>query len=222
MATRVLIAEDDRRVRTLISWRLEAEGYRVEAVGDGTLALAAIERRLPDLLVLDLNLPGVSGLDVLRQVRGTPTIIVSARTGEQDRIHGLDAGADDYLVKPFSPDELAARARALLRRTNGEATIEAGALVIDRGSREVRLNGVPVALSPREFDLLAFLAASPRKPFTREQLLQSVWHSSAGWQTPGTVTQHMHRLRHKLERDPSHPVWLRTVSRAGYRFDPQG
>jgi two-component system phosphate regulon response regulator PhoB len=216
----VLVVEDDRKVRTLIMWRLEAEGYRVEAVGDGTLALAAFERRIPDLLVLDLNLPGVPGLDVLRRAQGTPTIIVSARTGEQDRIIGLDAGADDYLVKPFSPDELAARARSLLRRTCGTSTIEAGALVIDRAARQVRLDGEAIELSPREFDLLAFLAGSPRRPFTREQLLQHVWHSSAGWQDPGTVTQHMHRLRHKLERDPAHPVWLRTVSRAGYRFDP--
>ncbi len=220
MPAKVLVVEDDRKVQTLIRWRLEGEGYDVHTVGDGALALAAIERHPPDLIVLDLNLPGVAGLDVLRRVRGTPTIIVSARTGEADRILGLDCGADDYLVKPFSPDELAARARSLLRRTNPTVRIEAGALTIDRCSREVTRDGVPVELSPKEFDLLAFLAASPRRPFTREQLLQSVWHSSAGWQDPGTVTQHVHRLRHKLERDPEHPVWLRTVSRAGYRFDP--
>jgi two-component system, OmpR family, phosphate regulon response regulator PhoB len=220
MAARVLVVEDDRRVQKLISWRLEADGHRVHAVDDGTLALAALERRRPDVLILDLNLPGVPGLDVLRGAEGTPTIIVSARTSEQDRILGLDAGADDYLVKPFSPDELAARVRALLRRTSGTTTIEAGALVIDREARQVRLDGRCIELSPREFDLLAFLAASPRRPFTREQLLRHVWHSSAGWQDPGTVTQHMHRLRHKLECDPAHPVWLQTVSRAGYRFDP--
>jgi len=220
MATRVLVVEEDLQVRTVLKCRFEAEGYRVETARDGTVALAAVERQRPDLIVLELNLPGVPGLDVLKRVRSTPTIIVSARCGEADRIHALDCGADDYVVKPFSADEVAARARALLRRTLGTATIEAGALRIDRRARQVHLDGRPVELSPREFDLLAFLAASPRKPYTREQLLQSVWHSSAGWQDPRTVTQHVHRLRHKLERDPTHPLWLRTVSRSGYRFDP--
>jgi DNA-binding response OmpR family regulator len=217
MATRVLVVEDDLKVQTLIRWRLEAEGYAVDAVGDGAVALAAVERTPPDLIVLDLSLPGLPGLDVLARVRGTPVIIVSARTGEADRINGLDRGADDYLVKPFSPDELAARARSLLRRTGGADRIEAGALTIDRGARQVLLDGSPVELSPKEFDLLAFLAATPRKPYSREQLLQHVWHSSAGWQDPKTVTQHVHRLRRKLHREPH---WVRTVARAGYRFDP--
>jgi two-component system phosphate regulon response regulator PhoB len=220
MATRVLVVEDDRKVRTLITWRLEAEGYRVEAVGDGAVALAAVEREPPDLIVLDLSLPGVPGLDVLARVRETPVIIVSARTGESDRINGLDHGADDYLVKPFSPDELAARARSVLRRCHGAERIEAGALTIDRCARQVLLADVAIDLSPMEFDLLAFLAAAPRRPFTRQQLLQHVWHSSAGWQDPKTVTQHVHRVRHKLEPDPARPRWLRTVARVGYRFDP--
>jgi two-component system phosphate regulon response regulator PhoB len=220
MATRVLVVEDDHKVRTLITWRLEAEGYHVHAVGDGAVALASVAGEPPDLIVLDLSLPGVPGLDVLARVRGTPVIIVSARTGEADRINGLDRGADDYLVKPFSPDELAARARSLLRRTSGADQIEVGGLTIDRGARQVLLDGEPVELSPMEFNLLAFLAATPRKPYTREQLLQQVWHSSAGWQDPKTVTQHVHRLRHKLEPEPSRPRWLRTVARVGYRFDP--
>jgi DNA-binding response OmpR family regulator len=219
MATRVLVVEDDHKVRTLITWRLEAEGYRVQAVGDGAVALAEVERDPPDLIVLDLLLPGLPGLDVLARVRGMPVIVVSARTGEADRINGLDGGADDYLVKPFSPDELAARARSLLRRVHGADEIEAGALTINRCARQVLLDGRPVDLSPMEFDLLAFLAASPGKPYTREQLLQHVWHSSAGWQDPKTVTQHVHRLRHKLEPDPGRPRWLRTVARVGYRFD---
>ena len=192
----------------------------MDAVGDGAVALAAIQRTPPDLIVLDLSLPGRPGLDVLARVRETPVIIVSARAGEADRINGLDRGADDYLVKPFSPDELAARARALLRRSGGADRIEAGALTIDRGARQVLLDGSPVELSPMEFDLLAFLAATPRKLYTREQLLQHVWHSSAGWQDPKTVTQHVHRLRHKLEPEPARPRWLRTVARVGYRFDP--
>jgi DNA-binding response OmpR family regulator len=220
MATRVLVVEDDRKVRTLVTWRLEAEGYRVQAVGDGALALAEVEREAPDLIVLDLSLPGVAGLDVLARVRGTPVIIVSARTGEADRINGLDRGADDYIVKPFSPDELAARARSVLRRSYGAERIEADGLTIDRGARQVLRDGRPVELSPMEFNLLAFLAASPRRPYTREQLLHHVWHSSAGWQDPKTVTQHVHRLRHKLEPEPARPRWLRTVARVGYRFDP--
>ncbi len=213
-------------VRTLIAWRLEADGHCVEAVSDGAAVIATIDREPIDLLVLDLGLPGVAGLDVLAHVRAageTPVIIDSARTGERDRIVGLDLGADDYLVKPFSPDELAARVRSLLRRVHvGAATerIDAGELMIDTGARRATLRGVEVTLTPREFDLLAFLASCPGRSFTREELLRHVWHSSASWQDAATVTQHMHRLRHKLESDPAHPTWLRTVSRAGYCFDP--
>jgi two-component system phosphate regulon response regulator PhoB len=214
--TTVLVVEDDRKVRTLIRWRLEVEGFRVADVADGETALDALDHLSPDLLVLDLSLPGVPGLDVLTRVRSRsdlPVIIVSARTGESDRITGLDLGADDYMVKPFSPDELAARARSLLRRAGGAQRIEAGPLTIDRSTRAVRLNGAEVELSPKEFELLAFLAAAPQRAFTRDQLLQHVWHSNSHWQDPATVTQHVHRLRHKLG-----PAYIRTVSRAGYRF----
>ena len=223
MSPQILVAEDDRKVRTLIAWRLEADGHEVQAVADGAAAIEALDRAGTDLVVLDLNMPGIGGLDVLARIRQhgpTPVIVVSARTGETDRIVGLDLGADDYLVKPFSPDELAARVRSLLRRAGAAATaICTGSLEIDLASRRVLLRGEPVELTPREFDLLAFLASSPGQTYTREQLLRHVWRSSAQWQDKATVTQHVHRLRHKLEDDPARPRWLQTVSRAGYRFD---
>ena len=221
----ILVAEDDRKVRTLITWRLEADGHAVQAVADGEAALRVLERSPADLVVLDLSMPGVGGLDVLTRIREageTPVIIVSARTGETDRIVGLDLGADDYLVKPFSPDELAARVRSLLRRARaagGRSALHGGPIEIDPASRRVTLHGAPVELTPREFDLLAFLAEHPGRTFTREALLREVWHSSSNWQNATTVTQHVHRLRHKLEPDPTRPRWLLTVARAGYRFD---
>jgi two-component system phosphate regulon response regulator PhoB len=237
----ILVVDDDNRVRTLLSWQLEAAGFAVRYAADGTEALDRIGRDRPDLVILDLSLPGVGGLDVLRSVRQhepagatpLPVIILSGRSGETDRIVGLDFGADDYLVKPFSPGELAARVRSVLRRarppdgppggpgagSGPEQASPAADLRIDEAAREVFARGRPVDLTAREYDLLAFLARHPRQVFTRAQLLRSVWDSEAAWQSEATVTEHVHRLRVKLEDDPARPHWLHTVRGVGYRMD---
>jgi two-component system phosphate regulon response regulator PhoB len=227
--SRVLVVDDDQRVRTVVAWQLEADGFAVTEAGDGAAALAQIEDNRPDLMVLDLSLPGVGGLDVLRRVReaeGTaaplPVIVLSGRSGETDRIIGLDLGADDYLVKPFSPGELAARVRSLLRRSRPGAVSArpADGLWVDETSRDVMLDGCPVELTAKEFDLLAFLARHPRQVFTRAQLLQHVWGSAKGWQSEATVTEHVHRLRQKLGlRDDGRPI-VQTVRGVGYRMEP--
>ncbi|MGE5293050.1 MAG: response regulator transcription factor [Micromonosporaceae bacterium] len=228
---RILVVDDDERVRTVLSWQLEAEGFAVRCAADGADALDRIYRERPDLVVLDLSLPGLAGLDVLRRVRSQegsgltsplPVIILSGRTGETDRIVGLDLGADDYLVKPFSPGELAARVRSVLRRARppADAGSPSADLRVDAATREVFVRGRPVDLTAREFDLLAFLTRNPRQVFTRAQLLHRVWDNAAGWQSEATVTEHVHRLRNKLEDDPAHPRWLQTVRGVGYRLEP--
>jgi two-component system, OmpR family, phosphate regulon response regulator PhoB len=227
--SRILVVDDDQRVRTVVSWQLEADGFAVTEAGDGATALAQIEHNRPDLVVLDLSLPGVGGLDVLRRVRETegaaaplPVIVLSGRSGDTDRIIGLDLGADDYLVKPFSPGELAARVRSVLRRARpGAVSVRpADGLWVDQTSREVTLHGRPVDLTAKEFDLLAFLVRHPRRVFTRAQLLQHVWGSAKDWQSEATVTEHVHRLRQKLgPRDDGRPI-VQTVRGVGYRMEP--
>ncbi len=231
----LLVVDDDSRVRTVVGWQLEAEGYVVREAADGNTAWQRILADRPDLVVLDLSLPGVSGLDLLRRLRAagdpTPVVVLSGRSGEGDRIVGLDLGADDYLVKPFSPGELAARVRSVLRRSNGHpmtpptsplsptspaaADASGSSLRVDPRTREVELDGRPVPLTAREFDLLSFLVAHPRQVFTRAQLIEQVWSSSHGWQSEATVTEHVHRLRHKLGAE--HLVTVRGV---GYRSGP--
>jgi len=230
--THVLVVDDDERARTVVTWQLEADGFEVKEASDGAGALAAIGKHCPDLVVLDLSMPGVGGLDVLRRLRqnddrkaGTPlpVIVLSGRSGETDRIVGLDLGADDYLVKPFSPGELAARVRSVLRRAGGAAAgspTELGGLVVDPATRKVSVDGRAVELTAREFDLLAFLVRHPRHVFSRAQLLHQVWSSGPEWQREATVTEHVHRLRHKLEADPAHPRRLRTVRGVGYQLEP--
>ena len=222
----LLVVDDDSRVRTVVCWQLEAEGYVVREAADGNSAWETIVDQHPDLVVLALSLPGMSGLDLLRRLRDsgnrTPVVVLSGRSGEGDRIVGLDLGADDYLVKPFSPGELAARVRSVLRRSGGPpdgrpstSSDRGSTLRIDPWTREVQLDGEPVALTAREFDLLAFFAGHPRRVFTRAQLLEQVWSSSRGWQSEATVTEHVHRLRHKL--GSGHLVTVRGV---GYRLEP--
>jgi DNA-binding response OmpR family regulator len=227
-APRVLVVDDDEAVRTLASWQLESDGFAVDQAGDGAEALTAIGVDRPDLVVLDLSMPGVGGLDVLRRVRTAvatetlPVIVLSGRSGETDRIVGLDLGADDYLVKPFSPGELAARVRSVLRRArpaSPEPAADAGPLVLDTAAREITVDGSPVELTAREFDLLAFLVAHPRQVFSRAQLLAQVWRSE-GWQSEATVTEHVHRLRQKLGLDPAARPRIRTVRGVGYQLDP--
>jgi len=230
----VLVVDDDAAIRTVVRWQLDDAGFRVVEADDGQAALRRIRDDHPALVVLDLSLPGLGGLDVLRALRGgrcgrsdTPVIVLSGRSGETDRIVGLDLGADDYLVKPFSPGELAARVRSVLRRSGAdlaEEVLTVGKVRIEPTSRRVVVSregdgeGADVELTPKEFDLLAFLASHPRHVFTRVQLLDRVWSSSAEWLGEATVTEHVHRLRTKIEADPSSPRLLRTVRGVGYQL----
>lgn len=230
----MLVVDDDEGVRTGVTWALEADGFRVVAVADGLSAIEALESSPPSLMVLDLSLPGLGGLDILRRLRAEeerqdrprlPIIVLSGRDGEVDRIVGLDLGADDYLVKPFSPGELAARARSLLRRcaafSGRTAPYEPSGVGVelDRDSRDVWVDGAPVELAAKEFDLLAYLVDHPRRACSRAELLAAVWASQAGWQTEATVTEHVYRLRQKIETDPRRPQRLRTVRAVGYRWE---
>jgi len=223
---RVLVVDDEPMVREVVAAYLERDGHIVESASSGAEALQRLRRDPPDLVVLDVMLPGVDGLEVLRRLRSdgeVPVILLTARSDEADRVVGLELGADDYVVKPFSPRELAARVRSVLRRARVEPSprrLEYGGLVIDAPSREVTVDGSVVELTPKEFDLLAFLAASPRQVFSRGQLLEQVWDSSIEYQDPSTVTVHVRRLRQKLEALPDDPRWLRTVWGVGYKFEP--
>ena len=177
-------------------------------------------------MILDIMFPGASGLDLLAEMRkrtDVPVILLTARAEETDRILGLELGADDYVVKPFSPRELVARVRTVLRRARPdmvEEVVEFDGFSIDSRSREVIIDGGRVELTAKEFDLLLFLASNPRQVYSRSQLLEQVWDSSPEWQDPATVTVHVRRLRKKLEVDPSQPRWLETVWGVGYRFNP--
>lgn len=223
---RVLVVDDEPMVREVVTRYLQNDGHEVREAADGVEALRELDRRAFDLVVLDLMLPSVDGLSVLRQLRDrseVPVIILTARGDEGDRVLGLELGADDYVVKPFSPRELTARVTSVLRRAGSTAprgALHFDGLEIDEDTREVRLADRPVQLTRREFDLLAFLARSPRQVFTRAQLLEQVWDSSAAWQDPATVTVHVGHLRQKLEADPARPRRLVTVRGVGYRFEP--
>ena len=225
----VLVVEDDPTIADVVVRYLTREGLDVTAVGDGRDALDAAAARWPDLVVLDLMLPGLDGLEVCRRLHSqapVPVIMLTARGDEEDRVLGLELGADDYVVKPFSPRELTARIRAVLRRAvatgvpDGLAVevIETGALRIDLPARQVTVAGEVVALTAREFDLLAHLARNPRKVFARDELLERVWGYSFG--DTATVTVHVRRLREKIEPVPAEPRHLVTVWGVGYRWDP--
>ena len=227
-ATKVLVVDDEPTVREVVVGYLRRDGHDVAEAADGNAALQLLDAEPPDLVVLDMMLPGVNGLDILRQVRSTsdiPVIMLTARAEESDRVAGLELGAADNVVKPFSPRELAARVNGVLRRTASRDTkeptrLEFDGLVIDPLSREVLLGGEIVEMTPKEFDVLAFLAASPRQVFSRAQLLEQVWQSSPDWQDPATVTVHVRRIRNKIEVDPEKPRWITTVWGVGYRFEP--
>jgi DNA-binding response OmpR family regulator len=222
----ILVVDDDIDLVDVVRSALEREGFAVDDAADGATALDKIADDAPELVVLDLGLPKVRGLDVLRQVRAdhaVPVIVLSGRSDEADRIIGLELGADDYVVKPFSPRELVARVRSVLRRSgNGQhaTALSFPELVLDLATREVRVRDEHVDLRRREFDLLAFLCSSPRQVFTREQLLRQVWDSEPEWQGVGTVSEHVHRLRAKVEIDPARPSRIVTVRGVGYRFVP--
>jgi DNA-binding response OmpR family regulator len=225
--TRVLVVDDEPTIREVVTRYLEREGFIVDAAATGTEAMSLVGERPPDLVVLDLMLPGITGIEVLAGIRRTsdiPIILLTARSDEVDRVAGLELGADDYVVKPFSPRELAARVRSVLRRTARPETpnrpIRFDGFEIDPMAREITRSGEKVRLTAREFDLLSFLAGSPRQVFSRNQLLNHVWDSSADWQDPSTVTVHIRRLRNKIEVDPQAPDHLVTVRGVGYRFEP--
>jgi DNA-binding response OmpR family regulator len=222
--TRILVVDDDPTVREVVVSYLKAEAYDVTEAADGESALAAVADQQPNLIVLDIMLPGVDGLEVCRQVRTTsqvPIIMLTALGAESDRVVGLELGADDYLTKPFSPRELVLRVASVLRRA-GESTapdarvLTDGDLVVDGPSRQASLGSVPLALTVREFDLLRFFVAHPGVAFTRVELLERVWGWSFGDQS--TVTVHVRRLREKVETDPTTPTRLQTVWGIGYRW----
>jgi DNA-binding response OmpR family regulator len=225
----ILVVEDEPSVGEVVSLYLRRAGYRVSLVGDGRQALEVIERLPPHLVILDLMLPGVDGWEITRRLRATsdiPIIMLTARREEVDRIAGLELGADDYVVKPFSPQELVSRVRAVLRRARQAPggvdpgqPLEIGDLRIDAQTRLVHVSGVEKTLTAREFDLLWFLARNPRQVFTRDQLLDHIWGQSE-YIDPGTVTVHVRRVREKIEAEPSNPHHLLTVWGVGYRFEP--
>lgn len=226
--TRVLVVDDEPTVREVVAGYLRRDGHEVDEAADGPTALALLESRPPDLVVLDLMLPGVNGLDILRRIRASgdlPVIMLTARSEEPDRVAGLELGADDYVVKPFSPRELAARVNGVLRRATprpplGRSEMRFEELAIDVDAREVRVGDRLIEFTPKEFDVLVHLASSPRTVFSRADLLRDVWQSSPDWQDPATVTVHVRRIRNKIETDPEHPRWIATVWGVGYRFEP--
>jgi DNA-binding response OmpR family regulator len=221
----VLVVDDDRTVREVVVSYLRAGGHTVSEAGDGEEALRTMQRRRADLVVLDLMLPGLGGLEVCRRLRETtdvPIIMLTALGSETDRVVGLRLGADDYVTKPFSPRELALRVDSVLRRVgqrSHDERVEDGDLVVDPASHVATLRGEPLALTSREFDLLRFLVAHPGTAWSRDALLREVWGWSFGDQS--TVTVHVRRLREKVEADPTRPARLVTVWGVGYRWEPQ-
>ena len=227
MLKKVLIVEDDNDLVKLLKYNLEKEGFRVNYATDGTIALAEARRDPPDLVILDLMLPGLDGLEVCRQLRRvdrfvrTPVLILSARNDEADRVVGLEVGADDYVTKPFSTREVIARMRALLRRNEPAAPqrskLQRGDLVIDPPAHMVSLNGRLIELSALEFRLLHYMAQHPGMVFSREQLLDSVWGNDRSV-TPRSVDVYIRRIREKIELQPQSPSFVQTVHGVGYRF----
>jgi two-component system response regulator ResD len=224
----VLVVDDEPTIREIVARYLERAGYEARVAVDGRSALAALRERAADLVVLDLMLPGIDGLEVMRRIRDgdrdrTAIILLTARGEETDRVVGLRLGADDYVVKPFSPAELVARVDAVLRRLDTspdpEPPLEFDGLTIDPSARRVVADGAEAALTVREFELLLFLARHPGQAFTRDQLMDLVWRHVFFTDT-STVTVHIRRLRAKIERRPDQPRWIETVWGVGYRFQP--
>jgi DNA-binding response OmpR family regulator len=225
MAT-ILVVDDEPHVRDVVVRYLRRDGYATLEAGNGDDARELIRSHKPSLVVLDVMLPGVDGLELCRWIRGRsdlPVILLTARNDESDRVVGLELGADDYVTKPFSPRELAVRVRTVLRRATptivAPSAIEVAGLRLDAAARRATRLGVELTLTSKEFELLWFLAANPEIVFSRDTLMERVW----GYQTAvdtGTVTVHVRRLREKIEADPRHPIHLKTIWGVGYRFDP--
>ena len=224
----ILVVDDEPSIVEIVSLYLHQAGYAVKTAHDGRSALSLMMESMPDLVILDLMLPEIDGLEITRRLRAegnTPIIMLTARREESDRVLGFELGADDYVVKPFSPQELVGRVRAVLRRTQGAATVaEQQALTydgmaIDPVTRLVTVGQNEVSLTAKEFDLLWLLAGSPRQVFNRVQLLEQVWGESE-YLDPSTVTVHVRRLREKIEPDPAKPRHVLTVWGVGYKFEP--
>jgi DNA-binding response OmpR family regulator len=226
---KILVVEDDTDISHLVSMHLEDEGYQVSVAGDGDTGMSLARRGGYDLIVLDLMLPGISGMEICKNIRQagdhTPILMLTAKSTELDRVLGLEVGADDYLTKPFSVRELVARVKAIFRRVDvmradGEAEgdqLVRGDLVIDRDKRKVTLGGETVSLTAREYDLLIWFAAHPGRVYTRAQLLDQVWgYGYDGYEH--TVNSHINRLRGKVEEDPARPRYILTVWGVGYKF----
>lgn len=221
MSARILVVDDDRALAEMLGMVLQGEGFVTEFSVDGAEAVEKFREMRPDLVLLDVMLPGLDGIEVAEKIRaesGTPIIMLTARTDTRDVVRGLEAGADDYVVKPFNPAELIARIRARLREPQQDAveTLRIGDLTIDVSAHEVRRGSQPIPLTPLEFDLLAILARKPQQVFTREVLLEKVW----GYQYKADirlVNVHVQRLRAKIEQDPDHPTIVTTVRGVGYR-----
>jgi DNA-binding response OmpR family regulator len=227
-SAQILVVEDEPSIAEVLHLYLRRAGYQVALASDGQAALDVLARQIPDLVVLDLMLPGVDGYTITRWLRDrsdVPIIMLTARREEVDRIAGLEMGADDYVVKPFSPQELVSRVRAVLRRTqsSGESGSDApltfSDMRIDPLTRLVVVRGAELALTAKEFDLLWLLARHPRQVFSRDQLLERVW-GLADYIDPSTVTVHVRRVREKIEVDPSSPAHIVTVWGVGYKFEP--
>ena len=221
----MLVVDDEPIVRDVVVRYLERDGFETLIAADGDAARILIEEREPALVVLDVMLPGLDGLSLCRWIRersNLPVILLTARGEEADRIVGLELGADDYVTKPFSPRELSARVRAVLRRSDhsqpAPETVSFGDVELDASARQVRKDGASVELTMREFDLLWFLASHPGHAFSRDQLMDRVWGYTSAVET-GTVTVHVRRLREKIETDPQRPSHLKTVWGVGYRLD---
>src|SRR3954454_22851031 len=220
----VLVVDDEPIVRDVVARYLERDGHTIVQASDGETARELLEREQPALVVLDVMLPGLDGLALMRWIRARfdlPVILLTARGDESDRIVGLELGADDYITKPFSPRELAARVRTVLRRApifeRTPERLEFGAIAIDAGNREATRDGKALRLTMKEFDLLWFLASNPNHVFSREQLMERIWGYAAAVDT-GTLTVHVRRLRAKVEEDAAHPRYLETVWGSGYRW----
>ena len=224
---KILVVDDEPNIREVVELYLRRDGHTVISAADGEKALRLYHQTEPDLVVLDLMLPKVSGLEVCRRIQAderVPVVMLTARGEEEDRIVGLGIGADDYVVKPFSPRELAARVEAVLRRVSEARTgssdgksMAFGDLRIDPSAREVTIRDAPVTLTAREFDLLHHMASYPKRVFTRDHLMETVWGYAFAGDT-STVTVHIRRLREKIEPDPARPRYLQTVWGVGYRF----
>ncbi len=228
---RILVVDDDEQLRALLVLVLEGEGYPVSVASDAESAIAEVKRQSTDLVVLDISLGADDGRMVLSRIRELgelPVILISGKGDTADRVLGLRLGADDFLPKPFSPVELVARVETILRRVGRAqpaqpapaAVVVTEGLHLDERTREVIIDGSRVDLTAKEFDLLAFLVRSPRQVFSRGQLLEHVWASRSDWQDEATVTEHVRRVRHKVEKDPEHPKWITTVRGVGYRYEP--